>query len=275
MSNLMEAQKNNQLGMVEESRQFAEVKGKIYLAKQFPRAESQALSSILRECESNRLAESATYEFVRGDSTVMGASIRLAEVVARHWGNFESSVVELEQRQGESTVRVYAWDLESNYRDEKVFTVKHERSTKKGSYTLTESRDIYEMVANNAARRKRSCILAVIPSYVFDEALRVCEETLKKAIKGDKSIEQTRASMLQAFGTISEAITPEMLGEKVGKPFDKMDVKDIVKLRNLYNSIKDGFVKANDAFELAEAAPAVQADTEQPAQPEAVSMDDL
>jgi hypothetical protein len=51
-------------------------------------------------------------------------------------------------------------------------------------------------------------------------------------------------------------ITPEMLGSVVGKEFDKLSTKDIVKLRNLYNAIKDGFVKAEVAFGTADAGPA-------------------
>ena len=96
------------------------------------------MKRILNECQRPALAEAAVYSYSRGNSEVRGASIRLAEVVARNWGNFDSGVVELEQRNGESTIKTYAWDLESNYRDEKIFTVKHLRDTKKGTYALTD-----------------------------------------------------------------------------------------------------------------------------------------
>lgn len=261
--NLMNTPTNNQLGMVEESRALSEIKGKIFLAKQFPRNEQVAIDRILAACENVKVAENAAYVYGRGDSEVKGASIRLAEVVAQYWGNLDSGVVELEQRKGESTVKAYAWDLESNCRDEKIFTVKHERSTKKGNYALTDPRDIYEAVANSAARRKRACILAVIPSYIFDLALDKCEATLNAAVKGNATIEETRENIFNAFVTLKPDITREALAAVVNKEFDKIDTKDIVKLRHLYTAVTDGFVKIDVALKLEdEDAPTLAEDGE-------------
>ena len=263
MNEIMSTSSNNQLGMVEESRQLSEIKAKIFLAKQFPRDEQKAIDRILMECKRPQLAESAEYVFNRGQSEVKGASIRLAEVIARHWGNFECGVVELEQRDGESTVKAYAWDLETNVNDDKIFTVSHIRETKKGSYRLTDSRDIYEKVANDAARRKRAWIMTIIPGYIFDMALDECSRTLHNNIKGDKTIEETREQMYTAFQEIKPDITKEQLAEKVGKEFDKLSVQDIVKMRNLYNAIKDGFVKSSVAFgEETEELPTLEEDKE-------------
>lgn len=263
--NALVEQNNQNLGIAEvESRQLSEIKGKIFIAKQFPRDEERAIQAILRECQSKRLAECAEYVFSRGTSEVRGASIRLAEVVARHWGNFDCGITEIEQRDGESTVKAYAWDLESNYRDEKIFTVSHIRETKKGKYKLEDSRDIYEKVANDGARRKRACILAVIPGYIFDMALEACEKTLNDSIKGEKDISEIREQMFVAFKTIKDDVTKEQLAGKVGKEdFDTIDALDIVKLRNLFNAIKDGFVKPSIAFgEETEELPTTEEDKE-------------
>ena len=262
-NSILAEQKSQQLGVADiESRQLSEIKGKIFIAKQFPRDEQRAIDAILRECQSKRLAESAEYVFSRGTSEVKGASIRLAEVVARHWGNFDCGITELEQRDGESTVKAYAWDLESNYRDEKIFTVSHIRETKKGSYKLTDSRDIYEKVANDGARRKRACILAVIPGYIFDMALEACEKTLKSGEGEDISV--SREKMFNSFKTLKEDITKEQLAEKVGKTdFDTLDIHDLIKLRNLGNAIKDGYVKVSIAFgEETEDMPIMEEDKE-------------
>lgn len=265
MNQLMEQANPKHIGMADvESRQLSEIKGKIFMAKQFPRNEEDAINRILRECKSTRLAETAEYIYSRGTSEVKGASIRLAEVVARHWGNIDCGVVEMEQRDGESTAKAYAWDLESNYRDEKIFTVSHMRDTKKGSYKLTDGRDIYEKVANDGARRKRACILAVIPGYVFDMAMEECENTLKASVTKNEDISVTREKMFSAFQSIKEDITKEQLAEKVGKDdFEKLSVQDIVKLRNLFNAIKDGFVKPSIAFgEESEELPTLEEDKE-------------
>jgi hypothetical protein len=52
-----------------------------------------------------------------------------------------------------------------NTRQVKVFKVPHTRySRDKGNTRLTDERDIYEMIANQGARRLRACILGVIPA---------------------------------------------------------------------------------------------------------------
>lgn len=258
----MQNQKNYNLGMTEvEARQLAEIRGKMVLAKQFPRDPQESLRRIIAECQNIKLAEVATYSFPRGDSEVTGPSIRLAEVIASHWGNFTCGVTELEQRSGESTVKAYAWDLETNYSDEKVFAVPHVRSTKRGNTQLTDPRDIYELVANQGARRKRACIFSVIPAYLIESATEECQRVLEDEANKE-GIEKMRSKMLTAFNGLDENITKEVMEAKIGKPFDTFNSKDIVKLRNLYNAIKDGFVKATVAFDLGRSSdePALDAD---------------
>ena len=214
----------------------------------------------MRECERPELAQSATYEFPRGDSVVKGPSIRLVEVLARHWGNIGCGVTEVDSKDGMTTIKCYAWDLQTNVSDEKTFTVKHERSTKKGSYKLTDERDIYEAVANNGARRKRACLLAVMPGWYVDAALAACEKTLSASITDGKSMEDVISSIVSAFGEFG--ITPEQISDKLSKPVDKLSKNDVVKLRHLYSAIKDGFVKANDAFGIPSSNPDLPSDSE-------------
>ncbi|GMA59703.1 hypothetical protein GCM10025859_59930 [Alicyclobacillus fastidiosus] len=130
------------------SRQAQEVQAAMVIAKRFPRDQYQAFNRIMEACERRKLAEESTYEYSRGSSKVSGPSIRLAEVLAQCWGNVDYGIMELDQKNGESQVMAYAWDLETNTRQTKIFTVKHERHTKKGVTKLTDPRDIYETVAN-------------------------------------------------------------------------------------------------------------------------------
>lgn len=236
------------MAQYQESKELSEIKGKMFLARQFPRDPDYSLQAVLRECKRKELAEAATYEFPRGDSVVKGPSIRLVEVLARHWGNIDCGITEVDTRDGMTTIKCFAWDLQTNVADEKTFTVKHERSTKKGSYKLTDERDIYEAVANKGARRKRACLLAVMPGWYVDEALRACEETLTASISDGKSMEEVIGTVVSAFSEFG--INPEQISEKLGKDVDKLSKNDVVKLRHLYSAIKDGFVKPADAFGL-------------------------
>lgn len=260
-NNQIIAQNRSSYGEYQESKQLSEIKGKMFLAREFPRDEERALQRVLSECARKELAEQAQYEFPRGDSVVRGPSIRLVEVLARHWGNLTFGVSDLEVKKGETTVKAYAWDLETNVSDEKTFTVKHERTTKKASYALTDPRDIYEATANNAARRKRACILAVLPGWYVDAAIEACDKTLSAAIAKDgKSMDEIVKAITDAFAEYG--VTPEHISAKLNKEIDKLDNNDVVKLRKLYAAIKDGFVKPQDAFEMGSdpSAPALAED---------------
>lgn len=239
-----------QMSVYQESKELSEIKGKMFLARQFPRDPEMSLQNVLRECGRKDLAEAAQYEFPRGDSVVRGPSIRLVEVLARHWGNIMSGITEVDVQGDTTTIKCFAWDLETNASDEKTFSVKHERSTKKGSYKLTDERDIYEMVANKGARRKRACLLAVMPGWYVDAALEECDKTLSDSLtKSGESLEEIIEKTVNAFAGFG--ITPEQISTKLNKEIDKLSNNDIVKLRHLYSAIKDGFVKATDAFGIA------------------------
>ena len=141
------------------SRAAQEVQAAVFMAKRFPRDETRAFNSIMQSCKRAGLAEQALYAYPKGGTTVTGPSIRMAEVLARAWGNIDFGIKELDQQEGESSMMAYAWDLETNARQTKVFTVRHIRHTRKGQYALTDPREIYEMTANQGARRLRACIL--------------------------------------------------------------------------------------------------------------------
>ena len=145
---------------VAQTRAAQEVQAAMVVAKKFPRDTIAAERRILDACKRPALARAAAYEYQRGGGTITGPSIRLAEVAAQAYGNLDFGIIELEQRNGESSVMAYAWDLETNTRSTKVFTVKHERRVGRGDENavikrLSDPRDIYEMVANNGARRLR------------------------------------------------------------------------------------------------------------------------
>lgn len=267
MNELM-GRNQGQMAQYQESKELSEIKGKMFLARQFPRDPNYALQAALQECERKELAEQAMYEFTRGDSKVRGPSIRLVEVLARHWSNITCGVDEIESKDGETTIKAYAWDLETNVSDSKTFTVKHIRTTRRGSYKLTDERDIYEMVANKGARRKRACLLAVLPGWYVDAAVDACEKTLTKSLTDGQTLEEVIEKLVAAFSEFG--ISPGQIESKMGKEIANLSKNDVVKLRHLYSAIKDGFVKPNDAFGLPP-----EPDKEVPSDTEASALDAL
>ena len=112
------------------------------------------------------------------DAVAAQAAHIIAEAIARIWGHIASGFTVVERAHGESTIVAYAWNLETNTLERVGFKVSHKRHTKKGDDPLTDDRDLYELEANNAARRLRACILALIPGDVVDAAVAKCKETL-------------------------------------------------------------------------------------------------
>ena len=221
------------------SRQAQEVQAAMVVAKRFPRDNALAMDRVLDACKRRSLAESAMYEYVKGGSKVSGPSIRLAEALAQNWGNIDFGIIELEQRSGESQVMSYAWDLETNTRQSKVFTVPHIRHTQKGDYPLTDPREIYEMVANQGARRLRACILGVIPGDVVDAAVAQCESTLRSNNKDPLDVRITK--MVEKFET-EFGVTAEALRGYIGKNVEAFSEGDVVRLGKVYRSLKDGVI---------------------------------
>ena len=247
MSQELTTKSNNSLStvQVESERAVAEVQAAMILARRFPRDPVMALDRILNACTRPALAEGALYSYSRGGSDITGPSIRLAEVLAQNWGNLQFGVRELEQRDGESTVEAFAWDIETNVRQVKIFQVKHERHTKQGSKRLTDPRDIYETVANQGARRLRACILGVIPGDVTEEAIRQAEVTLSTT--ADTSPEKM-AKMVKAFED-EHNVTKDQIEKRIQRRIEAIQPAQVVSLRKIYASLKDGMSKPSDWFE--------------------------
>jgi hypothetical protein len=217
------------------------------LAKKFPRDIKAAVDNIMLACQRPALAEAAIYSYARGGSEITGPSIRLAEAMAQNWGNLTFGIRELEQRNGESTVEAFAWDLQTNTRQVKVFQVKHVRHTKKGSYALSDSREIYELTANQGARRMRACILGIIPGDIVEAAVDECENTMKaKADVGPEGIKK----LVEAFLKLD--VTKDQVEKRIQRRIETITAAQMVSLRKVYNSLKDGMSTVQDWFEMPE-----------------------
>ncbi|MGE7840086.1 hypothetical protein ACQKNX_04775 [Lysinibacillus sp. NPDC093712] len=255
MNNLAEQYNNPQMGQPQfqggalaqasASREMEEVKGQIFMAKQFPRNVFQAEQRVLDTCRRPALAQVAMYQYPRGGQRVTGPSIRLAEAIAQNWGNLSYGIQELEQRDGESVAKAFCWDLETNVRQEKVFTVKHSMKAKGTIKKLEDPRDIYEKVANDGARRLRSCILGVIPGDIIDKAIIQCNETLAGNSQGP--LKDRIANALRSYKE-NHRVTQEMIEAKFGYNADSFTEYDYVELINIFNSLRDGLSKVEDWF---------------------------
>lgn len=233
---------------VSTAREAQEVQAMVIMAKQFPRDERVATQRVLTACARPTLANQAVYQFARGGSDVSGPSIRLAEAIAQCWGNLTYGFRELEQGDGESTVEAICWDIETNTRVSRVFKVPHVRHTRAGDTKLTDPRDVYELVANQAARRIRACILEVVPGDVVEAAVEQCKATqLAEVSGGDKATLADRIKAMEGkFAALG--VNRAMLEAYTGRSLEATTPALIVQLGNVYKSIKDGISTVDAAF---------------------------
>lgn len=247
----------------EQDRAIAEAQGAMTLAKKFPRDLAVAERMVLDACKRRGFAEAALYAYPRGGVTVTGPSVRFAEELARAWGNMQIGVRELSQSAGISEVESYAWDLERNLRVSKVFRVAHRRDTRDGTKVLTDGRDIYELVANQGARRLRSCILELIPGDIVEAAVEACQTTLAQG--EDEPLAARIAKMAVAFEQFG--VPKSAIEKRVGHNLDATTETELVQLRAAYKAIKDGYSEPADLFDLVDqpgADPSVAADPAAP-----------
>ncbi|ADE12176.1 hypothetical protein [Sideroxydans lithotrophicus] len=240
-------QPGNAVAQSDQQRSIAEVQAAMMIARMNPRDPIAAMDRILNACTRPTLADAAVYTYSKGGSDVSGPSIRLAEAMAQAWGNMQFGIRELDQSGGESTVQTYAWDVETNTRREVTFQVPHVRYTKKGSYKLEDPRDVYELVANQGSRRLRACILAILPGDVTEAAVAQCEATMK--IKADTSPEAMQKMVVayEAFG-----VTKDQIEKRIQRRLDAIQPAQVVSLKKIYASLRDGMSAAADWFEVAE-----------------------
>ena len=230
---------------VEQSRAIGEVQGMMLLAKQFPRDEFAAFSKVMLACQRLEFAEKATYSYPRGGETISGPSIRLAEEIARCWGNIDFGIKELSQKDGESEMMAYAWDLETNTRSSQNFAVKHIRETGKGMKKLTSQRDIYENNANNGGRRLRARILAIIPPDLVNAAVAECKRTL--AGKNDIPLIDRVKNMIMAFSKYG--VKQSLIEKRLGHTVEDMTADELVEYQEIRNSLKEGATNVSDWFD--------------------------
>lgn len=229
------------------ARVVQEVQGMIISAKRFPRDQFTSMNRIIEDCQRFGLAMQSSYCYPRGSQTVTGPSIRLAEAIANRWGNLSYGIREISQSDGQSEMQAYCWDLETNTRREINFTVKHERHTKTKKYKLEDPRDIYEMTANQGARRVRSCILAVIPGDVVEKAVECCKKTIAKG-DGKKSLKERLVDMTTAFKKIGVPV--EAIEKKLGHKMELTTEMELADLIGIGNAIKDNIGSRTKFFDI-------------------------
>lgn len=221
---------------VEQQRAIAEAQGQIAIAKRFPRNLTMAHTELMESCSQLFMAEIAFYSVPRGTGTISGPSIRLAEEIARCYGNFEYGHKELSRDHEKSEVEVYAWDKEKNNFSRRQITVFHTRDVGGQQKKLTSQKDIDDKIANVASKQVRSRILALLPKWLTQAAEVKCRETLTSGPK-----DTMRDRIMRMVGTFGKyGVTVKHLETIIGHSMDDITPDEIADLQGIFNAVKEG-----------------------------------
>jgi hypothetical protein len=236
---------------VEQSRAVAQVQAAAVMARQFPRDRRTAIAHMEDACRRSALAQNAFFEYRRGVQRVAGSTIKLAQELARIWGNIDYGMTELRRDGDQSEMLAYAWDLETNARFAQIVIVQHRRDKtvdgEKVSESLTDQRDIYEANTSNAARRLREAIFRVLPGWFVDQAESLCRATLENPPDDDRTLEQRIAALAKGFEE-RWGIGPERLEARVEKPLSTWTAYDVGQMQITWKTLSRGEVTVDDAF---------------------------
>lgn len=232
----------------------AEVEAAYTVALARPRDLNLARQRILEHCRRPRFAEAAKYSMPRGDKTVSGPSIRMAEAAAQALGNLrqtQSVVYDDDLRQ---VVRFVVTDLETNlaFSSEAAIdkTVERKRPGK-GDVVLSErvnsrneavyliratEADVGQKVGAAASRAIRNAVLRLLPRDILEEAMETVDETRKKKNAEDPAAARKR--LLDAFAGIG--VGADELRKHAGQPLDSLSPVQMDELRDLYTAIREG-----------------------------------
>lgn len=225
---------------IESERAIAEARGKIQVAKMFPRSMAQAMAEFMDACKSPDFANTAFYAVPNRGS---GPSIRFMEEAARCYGNMQYGHRELSRSDGKSEVEVFAWDVERNNESKRQVTVLHIVDTKNGPKKLVDQADIDNRIANVASKQMRGRIAALMPKAMVAAGVAACKLTL--AGGNDKPISQRVNDMVGAFGKYG--VTVKHLAEYVGHTLDNVTIDELADLIGVFNALKEG-AKASEYF---------------------------
>lgn len=237
------AQQVTQTTAVEQARATAEVQAAVLVAQSVPRDTARALGEMRDSCARTGLAERAFYKVTNRGS---GPSVHLARELARIWGNIDYGVVELrrDDEAGESEIRAYAWDQQTNVRSVRSFIVPHQRMASGKRKPLTDLGDVYLNNQNIGARAVRECIFTVLPTWFVDEAQGRCMATLE--VGDGEPLEERVAKMIAVFKAIG--VDQSRLESKLGAKKGQWSAAMVADMGVTYKSIQRRETTIDDEF---------------------------
>lgn len=241
----LSSKKSQETAVVQTAEKQKEVEVAVILANKFPRNESKAYEKLMAACERYTFAQNVTYSFPRGGSKVSGPSIHIAREAARCYGNLRYGLCVVHEDTDSITIEAWAWDIETNTRISQEDKFKKLIYRKSGGWIEPDERDLRELVNRRGAIVLRNCLLQIIPKDFIDDAISLAAKTILS--KASQSPDEQLKAMQSAFKKDFN-VTVDMLEKYLDHKISECGPEEIVDLRGVYNSLKDGNSKRDDYF---------------------------
>jgi len=228
---------------IETARAIAEVQAAVTVAQSVPRIMGRVVAEMHDACGHLGLAERAFYTVKNRGS---GPTVHLARELARVFGNVDYGVHELrrDDANGESEIRAYCWDQETNTRQTRTFIAPHETDTKQGRQKIRDLIDVYRNNQSVGARALRECIMSVLPAWFVAEAEEACRKTIRDG--GGIPLATRIDNMIGRFRDLDVSVG--RMEKRIGKPRAGWTPGDLAEMTIVYMSITRGESTVADEF---------------------------
>jgi hypothetical protein len=145
---------------------------------------------------------------------------------------------------GEDEEKVYLsgvfLDLETNFRVERPFTVSKLFRHRDGRVEALREQRLVQAIQAGASKSIRNAILAGLPRGFVETFYRRARAIAEREAK------TTWSKLLEAYREFG--VSKEMIEAHLGHPIEKISKEEIVDLRGIFNSLKDGVATAAEVF---------------------------
>ena len=237
----------------------ARIQAQYLVALTHPRSYDQSRYRIMEACKRPAFADKVEYKKPVGGKTIVGPSVRFAELALREWGNIDYSNTVVYDDEMNRRISVVITDLETNttFSASIQITKTVERKDNKGRDVISERINSYgekiyivkatedEVLTKQAAmisKALRNEGLRLIPQEIIEEGIDIARRTQQKDVSSN--MDEARKKISDAFGGLG--IQPKHLEEYLGHPMSMCVPAEITDLRAIFNAIKNGEAKWND-----------------------------
>lgn len=237
----------------------ARIQAQYLVALTHPRSYDQSRFRIMEACRRPAFADKVEYKKPVGRTTIVGPSIRFAELALREWGNIDYSNTVVYDDDMNRRISVVITDLETNttFSASIQITKTVERKDSTGRDVISERINSYgdkvyivkatedEVLTKQAAmisKALRNEGLRLIPQEIIEEGIDIARRTQQKDVSSN--MEEARKKISDAFGGLG--IQPKHLEEYLGHPMAMCVPAEITDLRAIFNAIKNGEAKWSD-----------------------------